>query len=513
METTVPAWATALRLENLQVHPAAGHVWIRFHRWAFQRYPSNDLAPVGGAEARDLFFRAGAPVISHHHLPEPGEVPNALLYLCRDPGYGIEKLSANNRSKVRRGLKRFEVRRARPEEMERSGYRAYADRCRRNGLAVPTEEAYAERWRGSKSPFAEVWGVFAEGGEVAAYADVRVCGDWAEIVSSQSADAHLRDYPNHALFYTVLHDLLRLRGIRTVSYGLSSVQAVSRMESLHQFKLSVGLEAVPVVRRITVNPLLRPAVNPVTRAAVRAMERRAPRSLLVRTARGALELMMGPDEAGLPREGESVAPLERRDVDAVAALHRAVFPAYDSTRLGTGFCRALYGRWVEHPEAFGFVALHEGRPAGFVAGGAEGVHEAVNASLRRRALAALALRPHLLLGARTFRRIGRALRRRTSAPAAAAASAPRAETREAVPTARLVLIGVAAEARGTGAARALMDAFAAEARRRGFARLTLGVARENARARAAYEKAGWTLVDDGGESVEYVLDLPAAAPA
>jgi ribosomal protein S18 acetylase RimI-like enzyme len=71
--------------------------------------------------------------------------------------------------------------------------------------------------------------------------------------------------------------------------------------------------------------------------------------------------------------------------------------------------------------------------------------------------------------------------------------------------AKLVLIGIKETARGTGAAAELMQAFRQEAARRGFERVTLVVSRDNSRARAAYEKNGWTLRDEGGESVEYCI--------
>ncbi len=75
-----PDWVRELR--NQGIHPyysASGHAWIRFHKKAFTRFPTLDLAPVSKAEEREKFFKVKAPVISHHCGPGPDETNFSLL--------------------------------------------------------------------------------------------------------------------------------------------------------------------------------------------------------------------------------------------------------------------------------------------------------------------------------------------------------------------------------------------------------------------------------------------------
>lgn len=504
--TELPNWVRTLQNQGRSLYYSkSGHVWLRVHKWTFMRFPPHDVAPVSKAEERELFFKAMAPIISHHYLPDSNETANAILYLCRDKEYDISKLSPNNRSKVRRGQKRMEVRKATLQEIAQTGYFCYYDTCTRNGITPMSENAYQAKWQnGKERPFREMWAAFA-GDEIAAIGEVWICGKWAELLSTQSANKYLKDYSNHALFYTIIHDLMHRDEIESVSYGLSSVQPNSKKDSLHHFKLSVNLEAIPVVRKIRINPFLRVAVNPATLAGVRMLERMLPNERHVLAARGALELVMNGNKVSVSDQVDSVSRLESSDAKDVAAIHQQVFPDYSSTKLGLNFCTELYRLYAETEGAFGFVIWSGGERVGFVAGGVPGIHDRINKALRGKAAIAMLTRPSLVI--KTFRsKLPRIFRK---AKPAAKSRAPSGEKFNKSHAVKLVLIGVKETARGTGAAAKLMEAFCNEAALQGFEKVMLVVSRDNKRARAAYEKGGWTLNDEGGESVEYYI---AAVP-
>jgi ribosomal protein S18 acetylase RimI-like enzyme len=71
----------------------------------------------------------------------------------------------------------------------------------------------------------------------------------------------------------------------------------------------------------------------------------------------------------------------------------------------------------------------------------------------------------------------------------------------------VVLVGVAAAARGGGLADLLLGEFASEARARGHRDADLVVASDNDAARACYERNGWERRPGEGASVRYRLDL------
>lgn len=289
----IPEWLTEIRNRSGdRYYSTSGHAWIRFHKWAFMRFPPHDISPVEKDEERELFRTTKAAIISNHHLPKPGERTNAFLYLCRDKEYDISKLSANNRSKVRRGAKRLLVRRTSAAEIADKGYSCYRDTCIRNGIAPTSADAFRLKWRRGYAPATkEIWAAYA-GDEIASIGIVWICGKWAELFSTQSSNLYLKDYSNHVLFYEILHDLMLRETIESVSYGLSSVQPNSKSDSLHHFKLSVNFEAVPVVREIRVNPLLRPIFSKTALKCTRMLENIFPNTRHLLAARGALELVV-----------------------------------------------------------------------------------------------------------------------------------------------------------------------------------------------------------------------------
>lgn len=198
-----------------------------------------------------------------------------------------------------------------------------------------------------------------------------------------------------------------------------------------------------------------------------------------------------------------IKPIELQDAKGVAIIHRECFPYYFSTKLGLGFCTHLYRAYTETEGSFGFVIWRNGARVGFVVGGKSNIHAQINRALRKNAAVAMFMRPKLV-----FKMISNKLSKilqktKTTTTKMHIVSGEKTDKSRA---AKLVLIGVKETVRGTGAATELMQAFCNEAMHRGFEIITLVVSRDNLRARAAYEKAGWTLTDKSGESVEYYVD-------
>ncbi|MCB1040840.1 MAG: hypothetical protein KDA94_15120, partial [Acidimicrobiales bacterium] len=272
------------------------------------RYPTNDVAPLGAAGRRSLHWGKRMAVLQYHELAGDREA-NAVLYLCRERGYGLDSLSSNNRSKVRRALKRLDVRPTTVAEILAAGYPPYVDTRERHGSDAMTPEQFRANWeRQREVADREIWAAWS-GEEIAAFGTVHRCGRWASISATVSHRAHQRDYPNHALFFRMLEHLMGDPEVESVSYGLSSLRSETARDSLHHFKLSIGLEAVPVVRQVHVHPLARPAVNRASLALARAASDRAPAARIPRAARAALEFLL--DERATdedPGPGERPAP-------------------------------------------------------------------------------------------------------------------------------------------------------------------------------------------------------------
>lgn len=209
-------------------------------------------------------------------------------------------------------------------------------------------------------------------------------------------------------------------------------------------------------------------------------------------------------------------PMRPTEAAEVADLHRAVFPDYESSRLGPAFCRRLLDAYSVRTDAFVLVTGGDGGPiTGYLVGCPPAVQRAVNDQLAVRgalAYAANAVRSPRRMASglgtawkRARRVAGQKLRR--GAPSASPADGVAGPAVES--DVRVVLIGVAPVARGTGAADALLDGFAARARRWGAARADLVLEAGNEPARRCYERNGWRVqpTEASGRSSRYWLEL------
>lgn len=317
-----PRWVAGLAAQGMSAHwSSADHCWVRFKRVAHLRYPTNDLAPLGAKERRELLWGRRMAVLQYHE-PALAEAPNASLYLCDQRHYGLDVLSANNRSKVRRGLRRFEVRQSSACEIIAAGYPSYLDTHQRHGSDAMTPEQFRINWERQLDVVdREIWAAWS-GAEIAAFGTVHRCGRWASISATVSSRAFLRDYPNHALFFSMIEHLMGDAAVESVSYGLSSLRTETSRESLHRFKVSIGLVAVPVVRKVVVHPLLRPAVNRGSLGAAGAVSSLAPATRIPRAARAALEFLLSPAdgmEGSAGREtGTRAGPVAAPGADAAS---------------------------------------------------------------------------------------------------------------------------------------------------------------------------------------------------
>jgi ribosomal protein S18 acetylase RimI-like enzyme len=195
---------------------------------------------------------------------------------------------------------------------------------------------------------------------------------------------------------------------------------------------------------------------------------------------------------------EKMAPTHLKQV---AALHEASFPGYYLTSLGPSFLEAMYGWYVEAPEAIAYVAVDDhDQVLGFVAGTSSA--ESYHRSLFRRRAGALLLALAGRLVAHPVLTLSLIWERKDLLPQAV----PSALSRAAGPTPEaasgtngvregsLVSIGVQPSLRRQGIASRLAELFLKEAAQRGCPLVTLSVQEDNLGARDFYESLHWSEV-------------------
>ncbi len=189
---------------------------------------------------------------------------------------------------------------------------------------------------------------------------------------------------------------------------------------------------------------------------------------------------MGSVEATPGRDEVIVRPGTVRDAATAARLHAGQIDEGFLASLGPRFLGHLYRRIARSPSSFLLIAECSGTTAGFLAGATD-VGALYRQFLIRDGLVACATSAPQLLGA--WRRALETLRHGSGAGK---------ETRD---VAELLAIAVEPEFRGCGVGDALVDAFKRVTRRRGADVAQVVVGRDNRRAVALYERAGFTLLE------------------
>ena len=265
----VEPFAHFLSATGHRILRGAGAYWYDASRGFFLATPSHRLLRPAEDELASLFrhqpcagLRFAAP------LDGPGKLSYQIVCDTRD--YGLETLSANVRSKVRRGLRRCEIAPVPWATIATQGLPADRETLARQERAVrlvgPAWDAY---WSAAaEAPTMEGRDSFV-GSELAAFLVTVLMDDSVEFLLARSRSEALDAYPNNALIFEVARTMLVDRGVRRITFGLESLEDV---EALDQFKYGMGFHRAPLRQRVVFHPMLRGILRAASaRAAVRRL--------------------------------------------------------------------------------------------------------------------------------------------------------------------------------------------------------------------------------------------------
>jgi hypothetical protein len=248
----------------------AGAYWYDASPGFFLSLPAPRLLQPSADELRALLRHQPCAGL---RFPSPLDGPGKLSYqiVCDTRGYGLESLSANARSKVRRGLRRGTVAPVSFATIAAEGMAADRDTLARQGRALRLDGGAWERFWNAAAATAgmEGWAVYA-GGQMAAFLVSVQFDDSVEFLLARSRSDYLDAYPNNALIFEVAREMLGRRELRQVTFGLESLEPVGPLD---QFKFGMGFRAAPLRQRVVFHPLLRALLR-----------RRSARALLCRYA-------------------------------------------------------------------------------------------------------------------------------------------------------------------------------------------------------------------------------------
>jgi hypothetical protein len=255
-------------------------LWPRF----FLAIPHSVPVTPTAAELRALFGvtrGVGARFMS----PVAGPGRSSYAFILDDRGYDLDRVSANTRSKIRRGLKHCVVRRLDPGFVRARGADTNADTLARMRFQ---QDVYGwdRYWNAvAASDGIEVWGA-VQADDVLAYAVVAHVEGCAEILVARSRSDALRYYPNNALVFTLAQDLLGRRDVDRILFGLEPLEPV---DGVNAFKDSMGFRREPLRQRVVFHPwLARVMASRLARRAAGLMAQRRPQVEFWRKLDGAL---------------------------------------------------------------------------------------------------------------------------------------------------------------------------------------------------------------------------------
>ncbi len=272
---------------GFDVHKSPNAHWYEAGSRFLLSLPSHRSVTISDDEAREVLKQTGAMGLRYVTGDSEG-ARRSYQIIASGKDYSLEKLAANARSKIRRGLKRHELARISGEELGTAGLQAFMETLDRQDR---NSQSNLERWQqllraADQEEAVEIWGAW-QGDTLAAYLMVFLIDDVCEFYQGRSRNDCLKHYPNNALVYHLTEDVLVRRGLREVTYGLESLEPVGSVDA---FKWSMGFERKEIFQRVVFHPALRSALSiPGAPAALRWMGSRETAGSFWRKARGLVD--------------------------------------------------------------------------------------------------------------------------------------------------------------------------------------------------------------------------------
>lgn len=283
-------FAEWLRRQGYRVVRTASSWWYEHGPRVYQAFPLHWTIEPSEAELAGLLMRQRAIGLRYStpaHAPV-GKLCYHTVYEGAD--YTLSALSTHARRNVQHGLKCCTVEPVSLERMADEGWELLADTAERQGRRAAVER---EAWRGRclaarGLPGFEAWGALVEG-KLAASLLAFQMGDCYELLYQQSRRQYLRTHANNALCFVVTQMAIRRPGVRSVFYGLYSLDAPA---SVDEFKFRMGYVAKPVRQRVVFHPWLAPLFNRTSHALVRALLARRPGHPVLAKAEGMIRFYL-----------------------------------------------------------------------------------------------------------------------------------------------------------------------------------------------------------------------------
>jgi hypothetical protein len=184
-----------------------------------------------------------------------------------DKDYDLKRLSKKARYDIRKALSIYSFRSIPLRDLVDEGWALRQETlARQKRLGYENYEWWKKLCLGAEGlPGIEAWAASVDGHLAAALIAI-TCEDCCSVIYQQSKTMHLSQGVNNALTYTFTRMVMGRGGIKSIFYGLHSLDAQA---SVDEFKFRLGYTAKRVRQRVVFHPGIMPFMNRVSYAALR----------------------------------------------------------------------------------------------------------------------------------------------------------------------------------------------------------------------------------------------------
>ena len=267
----VDIFAEWFRRQGLHVVRTASSFWVENAPRAYQAFPYHALICPPAAELADLLQQTGGIVLRYSAPWEAQSGMASYHAVYQRQVYTMKDLNHWARKNVRRGLRNCTIEPIRLEQLAAEGWPLQRDTLerQRRRLKFTRDDWTRLCLSAADLPGFAAWGARAEG-QLAASLITFQMDDWGYLLYQQCLRNYMPLNVNNALGFVATQGLLGQAGIKSILYGLHSLDAPP---SIDEFKFRMGYTARPVRQVVSFRHTVSWLVNPASHRLVRLASR------------------------------------------------------------------------------------------------------------------------------------------------------------------------------------------------------------------------------------------------
>jgi len=246
-------------IQGYNVIKTESSFWVEIVPFFYQAIPYNWVIEPDDKELDILFRKTRAIGLRYSTTIAAKEGYISYHVVYDSPIYSLENLPKKARYDVRKGLKSCRIQKISFDRMAREGWKLREETLNRQGRIGAENYKKWEKLCLSAKIIGEIeaWGAIIDDKLVASLIAVDI-NECSLILYQQSLSNYLQLGVNNALVYTFIEDALKRPDIKSIFYGLHSLDAP---ESVDEFKFRMNFRPKMVKQRIVFRVGLRPFVN------------------------------------------------------------------------------------------------------------------------------------------------------------------------------------------------------------------------------------------------------------